>query len=61
MAYRYLVSILVLMDSRVKTNPEPQNPLEVDNVSILVLMDSRVKTKSDRKQYSISEEFQSLF
>ncbi len=37
------VSILVLMDSRIKIQPEPGSPQASHAVSILVLMDSRIK------------------
>ncbi len=46
------VSILVLMDSRVKTHHLQGRIIHQLNVSILVLMDSRVKTKKDKKLLS---------
>ena len=51
--YLYEVSILVLMDSRVKTPPSRTNDSLRPLVSILVLMDSRVKTESQATAKSI--------
>jgi len=43
-----MVSILVLMDSRVKTPARGYPAGLIEGVSILVLMDSRVKTRKQK-------------
>ncbi len=56
-----IVSILVLMDSRVKTCAESSKRLIIKSVSILVLMDSRVKTVTELQNKENDLLFQSLF
>jgi len=55
------VSILVLMDSRVKTELRPFFLFLFILVSILVLMDSRVKTVVELGVEEVLGKFQSLF
>ena len=56
-----LVSILVLMDSRVKTKTGGSSVHLPREVSILVLMDSRVKTMKNVAFLNLIEKIQSLF
>jgi len=55
------VSILVLMDSRIKIKYYYPIPSAPDIVSILVLMDSRIKIQLKLSMQGVIDQFQSLF